>query len=210
VNVTVWLSYFLQCSNTRDRDLLQYFATSRPLFYGSRQSHESEGFWQMERTMQAFWVAPLVAFVLTVIGGAQVLQEKPPVDPLQALNASLGQLTTKVAPAVVHIRVTSYRSSAGEHEDDDSKAQTLVKQHGSGSGVIVDPEGYIVTALHLVEGERRIRVELDSRVFPKASTGQTEDHGYRSSFEAKLVGSFKDADLAVLKMDFETPFLWES
>jgi serine protease Do len=151
--------------------------------------------------MLVIWAAVLVASVLTVGAGAQVPQERPSVDPLQALNASLGQLTTKVSPAVVHIRVTSYRSSADEHEDDAAKSQTLTKQHGSGSGVIVDPEGYIVTALHLVEGERRIHVELDSHVFPKAPTGQTEGYKSRSSFEAKFVGSFKDADLAVLKIE---------
>jgi serine protease Do len=105
-----------------------------------------------------------------------------------------------VSSAVVHIRVESYQSSDAESEGSGEKSQTLSKQRSAGSGVIVDPEGYIVTALHLVDGERRIRVELNRRI-SATITGQVKDHRSRSTFDGKIVGSFKDADLAVLKID---------
>jgi serine protease Do len=105
-----------------------------------------------------------------------------------------------VSPAVVQIRVESYQSSEAEREEGGQKSQTLTKQRSIGSGVIVDPDGYIVTALHLVDGERRIRVELDRRI-SATTTGQGKDHSSRSTFAGEIVGSFKDADLAVLKID---------
>jgi serine protease Do len=58
-------------------------------------------------------------------------------------------------------------------------------EHGIGSGVIVSPDGYIVTNNHVVDGATEIRVTLnDRRVFP-----------------AKLVGVDKLNDLAVIKID---------
>jgi serine protease Do len=101
---------------------------------------------------------------------------------------------------VVHIRVESYQPSDAEREGSGEESQTLTKQSSAGSGVIVDPDGYIVTALHLVEGERRIRVELDPRI-RATTTDQSKDQRSRSTFDGAIVGSFKDADLAVLKID---------
>src|ERR1700751_3266830 len=143
--------------------------------------------------------AGLMALVVNVGAVAQVPQERLSIDPLQALNASLGQLTAKVYPAIVHIRVASYGSSAQYGSEE--KSQSFTKQNWFGSGVIVDSEGYIVTALHVVEGERRIRVDLNSPIVPKTSVSRVQDQKRRSSIEATIVGSFKDADLAVLKID---------
>lgn len=58
-------------------------------------------------------------------------------------------------------------------------------QHGIGSGIIISPEGYIITNNHVVDGATQIRVTLnDRRVFP-----------------AKLVGVDKLNDLAVIRID---------
>jgi serine protease Do len=157
---------------------------------------------KMKRTMQISWAVGLVALVLSVCADAQAPQEKLSIDPLKGLNASLEQLSTRISPAVVHIEVLTYGPLADEDgEEGDVKVQPLTKQRGSGSGVIVDPEGYIVTAFHVVEAARRIRVELYSRVQPETPTGRIDDHKPKSSFEARIVGTFKDADLAVLKID---------
>jgi len=129
-----------------------------------------------------------------------VRPENAPLEPLQALNTSLARLAARVSPAVVRIRVESYQASEAEHEEGGEKSQTLTKQRNAGSGVIVDSDGYIVTALHLVDGERRILVELDRRI-SATTAGQSKDHRSRSTFDGQLVGSFKDADLAVLKID---------
>ena len=58
-------------------------------------------------------------------------------------------------------------------------------EHGIGSGVIISPDGYIVTNDHVVDSATQIRVTLnDRRVFP-----------------AKLVGVDKLNDMAVIKID---------
>jgi serine protease Do len=58
-------------------------------------------------------------------------------------------------------------------------------EHGVGSGVIVSPDGYIVTNNHVVDGATQIRVTLnDRRVLP-----------------AKVIGTDKLTDLAVIKVD---------
>ncbi len=59
------------------------------------------------------------------------------------------------------------------------------RQGGLGSGVIVRPDGYILTNHHVVDGAEQVNVELtDGR-----------------SFKAKVVGSDQPSDLAVLKID---------
>jgi len=155
----------------------------------------------MKRSIETRWAVGLMVLALKVGAVAQVTQERLSIDPLQALNASLAKIAANVYPAVVHIRVSSYGSSAVEQEGSEEKSQKLTKQSSFGSGVIVDSEGYIVTALHLVEGERRIRVELNSPAISNAPADQSLDHKRRSSMEAAIVGSFKEADLAVLKID---------
>jgi len=58
-------------------------------------------------------------------------------------------------------------------------------QRGMGSGFVISPDGYIVTNHHVVGGAERITVKLsDKREFP-----------------AKLVGSDKQSDVALLKID---------
>jgi S1-C subfamily serine protease len=54
-----------------------------------------------------------------------------------------------------------------------------------GSGVIVNPDGYVLTNHHVVDGADQIRVELTDR----------------RTFDAKVVGSDRPSDLAVLKIN---------
>ena len=153
----------------------------------------------MKSTVQVSWAMGLLALILLVRADAQAPGTQPTIDTMQGLNASLEQLSTKISPAVVHIEVASYENSS--EEEDDGKVQTLAKERVSGSGVIVDPAGYILTARHVVEGARRIRVELNPRVQPEMPASQRDDARPKLSFAARIVGSFKDADLAVLKID---------
>ncbi len=63
--------------------------------------------------------------------------------------------------------------------------RTPRRVQGVGSGVIINPEGYILTNHHVVDGALEIKVELtDNR-----------------TFTAKLVGSDPPSDLAVLKVE---------
>jgi serine protease Do len=58
-------------------------------------------------------------------------------------------------------------------------------EHGVGSGVIISPDGYIVTNDHVVDGATELRVTLNDR----------------RVFSAKVVGVDKLNDLAVIKID---------
>lgn len=61
------------------------------------------------------------------------------------------------------------------------------EQRAGGSGVIISPDGYIVTNNHVVDGATKLRVKLnDDRVF-----------------DAKLVGKDSATDLALLKIEAE-------
>jgi serine protease Do len=118
---------------------------------------------------------------------------------LQQFNDSLEALTDKVAPAVVQVVVTGYGPS---EEGERGAATDIVRQHSLGSGVIVDPSGFIITNAHVVEGAQRIRVTLTRPV----ASASGEDN--KSTFDAKLIGTHEDSDLALLKIDATgLPFL---
>src|SRR3954454_17717470 len=108
--------------------------------------------------------------------------------PSQVLQISLEQVTSIVAPAVVHIEVVGY-GRLGD-EDSSPKNQTLTREHGSGSGVIVSSDGYIITAYHVIEGARRVRVALNGDEQPE-SLSERKAAVSKSLTDAKIVGGFK-------------------
>jgi serine protease Do len=68
-----------------------------------------------------------------------------------------------------------------------------------GSGAIVDPDGYIITNAHVVEGAQQVRVVLHTVA---SSTSPFETPGAVSSrtVPARIVGVARDLDLALLKV----------
>ncbi len=64
-----------------------------------------------------------------------------------------------------------------------------IRERSLGSGVIVDPNGYILTNAHVVEGADRIRVQLAS------------DEPGDPPHDAKVIGADKETDLAVIKVE---------
>ncbi len=67
-----------------------------------------------------------------------------------------------------------------------------IRERSLGSGVIVDPNGYIVTNEHVVDKADRIRVQL-----------QNDPPG--TTYDAKVIGTDKETDLAVIKIDIKKP-----
>src|SRR6267143_990402 len=65
-----------------------------------------------------------------------------------------------------------------------------IKERSLGSGVIVDPKGFIVTNRHVIEKADRIRVRL-----------QDDPPGVQH--DAKVIGSDQETDLAVIKMEVD-------
>jgi serine protease Do len=113
---------------------------------------------------------------------------------LLQINNALEGLAAKVSPAVVQILVTGYGSV---HEENRAQTALIVRQHAVGSGVILDPSGYIITNAHVVEGAQRIRVALPL----PTDTGRAVPIGKRRVIEARLIGAHKETDLALLKID---------
>ena len=120
------------------------------------------------------------------------LLEAPSNAPGTVMPGSMSPAAKSAAPAVVSIATTQARTSHplandpwfrffyGDREDDSP-------QMGLGSGVIVSPEGYILTNNHVVEGAQEIEVTLsDSR---------------RTT--AKVIGTDPDTDLAVLRITLD-------
>lgn len=134
------------------------------------------------------------------------------VGALLALDHAMETLAARVTPAVVNVVVTSKTKPQTESEDGNGPAGQQFGQdespfrnfpfgnfgpfqfgrpnrpqieHGLGSGVIISPDGYIVTNNHVVEGAVDIRVTMSDR----------------RMFTAKLIGADPLTDLAVIKID---------
>ena len=114
---------------------------------------------------------------------------------LTQLNGELETLAAKVSSAVVQVLVTGFGSLKQEER---SQTALIVRQRAVGSGVIVDPAGYIITNAHVVEGAQRIQVALP---LPAGDSSGLVPIGKRNILEARLVGLHKETDLALLKVE---------
>jgi serine protease Do len=76
----------------------------------------------------------------------------------------------------------------------------ITKQESVGSGVIIDPNGWIVTNAHVVSGSQHVQV-----VIPAANTDEASDESSTAArvrtLEARIVGSDPAIDLALLKVE---------
>jgi serine protease Do len=119
-----------------------------------------------------------------------------PPNVLVQLNTALEGLAANVSPAVVQILVTGF---GPVHEENRSQTALIVRQHAVGSGVIVDPSGYIMTNSHVVEGAQQIRVALPLGMSTDSSG--LVPIGKRRIVDARLIGQHKETDLALLKIE---------
>jgi S1-C subfamily serine protease len=102
-------------------------------------------------------------------------------SPLENLSQAYQMVSKRVGPSVVHINVLS---STAAPLDEFSRLFGDRVQRGEGSGVIVDPAGYVLTNYHVIRGAQRIRVVL--------SDGR--------SVSADLLGYDAPTDLALLQI----------
>lgn len=115
---------------------------------------------------------------------------------ISQMSEELQALTERVAPAIVRILVSGYVPIRG---NEGSGANLLSKQRSAGSGVILDPDGYIVTNAHVVEGARRIQVILAE--LPDASKpGRSILKARGKTVGAQIAEIDPETDLAVLKV----------
>ena len=127
------------------------------------------------------------------------------VSSLLALDKAMETLAARVTPAVVNVTVTSRTKAEANGKQMPEDMQQFFGQggpfgqffgphmqqrqpqieHGMGSGVVISPDGYIVTNNHVVDGAVDIRVTTSNRRVLKA----------------KLIGTDPLTDLAVLKVN---------
>jgi serine protease Do len=126
----------------------------------------------------------------------QTAQRAATPDALHQLNDSIEALVRHVSPSVVQIVVTGYRST---EQNNRGQADVVIgRQRAIGSGVIVDPEGYIVTNAHVLNGAQQIEVVVPS---PGTAAVPPDADARGQTYQARIVGTTREIDLAVLKID---------
>jgi serine protease Do len=108
-------------------------------------------------------------------------------------SAAMQDLARTASPAVVKILV--HRVSA-LGEEDVTDAGFVSEQEATGSGVIVDPTGYIVTNGHVIFNARRIEIKI-------LRQDEKGEPPHEHLLAAKLVGMDRDVDIAVVKVEGE-------
>ena len=148
----------------------------------------------------AFLVGLIVAGSLTPAPAGSTTPPLPPGPAAASLRSTFGppalvnfaDVAERLNPAVVNIDASSrtpdedrsgYQEGWGRGEGD-------APRRGSGSGVIVEPDGHILTNYHVIEHADRIIVKLaDGR-----------------SLKATVVGTDPDTDLALIKIEAAKAF----
>ncbi len=118
---------------------------------------------------------------------------RPARHSLLDLDEDLEALTDRVGPSVVTIEVTGL---ATVQNSNTKKTTYITEEQGVGSGIIVDPSGYILTNAHVVEHANSISV----LVF-RHRNKQTDGAEKAQRFDAKVVGRDSMTDIALLKVD---------
>ncbi|HLW60562.1 MAG TPA: trypsin-like peptidase domain-containing protein [bacterium] len=127
-----------------------------------------------------------------VFSASPIAPSAPPLAAAAPPPPALGGTVRVVPEESVVINVVKQVRPAVVNIDTESQVQTvfgLFPQQGAGSGVIVRPDGYILTNNHVVQGATTIRVTL---LGGKTLTG-------------KLIGRDPLADLAVVKVVAKEP-----
>jgi serine protease Do len=137
----------------------------------------------------------------------------------QQLSNTFSQIAKQLEPSVVNINTESvikpnpHRRGGGQGDDDDDSGGGMddffnhffggpggqfgqdngpIRERSLGSGVIVDPKGYIITNRHVVEKADRIQVRF-------------QDDAPGIQHEGKVIGTDQETDLAVIKVDIDHP-----
>ncbi|PYK10258.1 MAG: hypothetical protein DME61_03790 [Verrucomicrobia bacterium] len=140
----------------------------------------------------------LIVITLCVAAGASSAEAQEPAQTREGIITTFAPIVEKVAPSVVTVFTTqtvsrgltsfpfgddTLRQFFGGQSPQRQGKQTL---QGLGSGVIVSPDGYILTANHVVSGAEEIMVGLGTEL---------------RKYKAKKVGTDPGTDVALLKIE---------
>lgn len=96
--------------------------------------------------------------------------------------------------AVVHVKNKAVKSSNPLEEFFYGRSRSSGERRivGTGSGVIISPDGYIVTNNHVIRGAEDVEITLNNQ----------------KTYSAKIVGAHSNSDIALLKIDDDNlPFV---
>jgi len=134
----------------------------------------------------------------------------------QQMSSAFSQIAKQIEPTVVNISTetalkapTSRRRTTPNNPNDNGDMQDFfdkffnggggmgqipdgARERALGSGVIMDPKGYIITNAHVVGKADRIRVKLMDSIGNEL-------------YDAKVIGTDEETDLAVIKIDAKKP-----
>ena len=140
-------------------------------------------------TLQPSWLHRSATMSSSSAGIALI--EAPSGNPMQPALGSFSTAARKASPAVVSINTS--KAAVRHPRSDDPWFQFFFgdqdnqPQAGLGSGVIISPDGYILTNNHVVEGADEIEITLtDSR-----------------RARARVIGTDPETDLAILKVELD-------
>ena len=104
-------------------------------------------------------------------------------------NVDFSTAADKTVHSVVHVKNTTLSKNYSSFEDLFFGRPQQFEQIGTGSGVIISPDGYIITNNHVIEGAQSIEIT-------------TNDN---KTFDAEIVGTDPNTDIALLKIDSDEP-----
>lgn len=108
---------------------------------------------------------------------AEAAPETPGMRVLEELQSVITDLAERVKPSVVNVFPASTTRNGNPRE-------RLPNSPGSGSGVIIDDQGHIITNNHVVGDATEVEIRLSDR----------------TKFTAQVIGKDPDTDLALLKI----------
>src|SRR5437763_1699553 len=142
------------------------------------------------------FMKPVAVTAAVAAPSAPALSEES-VSALLALDHAMETVASRVTPAIVNVTVTARKAQTVGGEDLPDEIQRFFGpfghhgnpgpqiEHGLGSGIVVSPDGYIVTNNHVIDGATDIRVTTSDR----------------RVLSAKLIGADPLTDLAVIKVN---------
>jgi serine protease Do len=144
------------------------------------------------RTTRGLTAILLVAFIVSPAAAGISLQD---------VSDSFEEVSAKVTPAVVQIYTTGFGPTQG------TGLAPITVQRGTGSGIILDPNGYIVTNAHVVELARHVKVLIPLTGDDKADKKSILKVHARV-VGGQVVGVDHETDLAVIKVqEKDLPYL---
>lgn len=138
-----------------------------------------------------FRFAALFALVISQIGQPHAQTLEQDIQQLERMSDTFSKVAERVQSGVVSISTERIVSTASPFFNDPFLRRYFRiprqrrSQQGLGSGVIISPDGYVLTNNHVVTDADLISIELtDGR-----------------SYQARIIGADEESDVAVLKVD---------